>query len=387
MTNYFDVLAQVVVAADSLSISHDSYIGLLKGVCKVLEGISSDKLSEGLHSICGIHVTSLKQILSAPGDSYPDPTLWLDRLAATFRYINPKVDNGKVHPALAVVEEVWPILSRICDKYRADLKIIERCCRCIRFAIRCLGKSAINLLSPLVSQMVSVYGTNPHSCFLYLGSILVDEYGDETGCVPGLTSMTMALCGPAFQLLSKEKGMIEHPDTIDDMFRLCSRCLQKFPVAFLKCDVAIPMIHCAVVASTLEHRDANLSVMKFLKCLVSCVTEKTQDDSQEKLSLVQQILAVHGQNIINGLIQACAGALPSYMVLDVAEVLWEFITFCREETSKWVEVSLQSIQTQIVPGSLIATPQQLQEFHEALIRSANQDAVWKASKRFSRLFR
>jgi len=54
---------------------------------------------------------------------------------------------------------------------------------------------------------------------------------------------------------------------------LC-RCLQKFPVAFLKCDVAIPMIHCAVVASTLEHRDANLSVMKFLKCLVSCVTEK-----------------------------------------------------------------------------------------------------------------
>ena len=78
---------------------------------------------------------------------------------------------------------------------------------------------------------------------------------------------------------------------------------------------------------------------------------------------MQQILAVHGQNIVAGkkkshsfilfpchvsiswaqilhrwclifpfpaLIQACAGALPSYMVLDVAEVLWEFITFCRE---------------------------------------------------------
>ena len=33
------------------------------GVCKVLEVINSpDKLSEGLHSICGIHVTSLKQV-------------------------------------------------------------------------------------------------------------------------------------------------------------------------------------------------------------------------------------------------------------------------------------------------------------------------------------
>lgn len=387
MTKYFDVLAQVVVAADSLSISHDSYIGLLKGVCKVLEGTSLDKLSEGLQSISGIHVASLKQILSAPANSYPDPTLWLDRLAATFRYLNPKVDNGKVHPALTVVEEVWPLLSRICDKYRADLKIIERCCRCIRFAIRCLGKAAINLLSPLVSQMVSVYGTNPHSCFLYLGSILVDEYGNEKGCVPGLISMTMAFCVPAFQLLSQERGMIEHPDTIDDLFRLCSRCLQKFPVAFLKCEIAVPAIHCSVVASTLEHRDANLSVMKFLKCLVSCATEQSQDDFQERLSLVRQILAVHGQNIITGLIQACAGALPSYMVLDVAEVLWELITFCREETSKWVEVSLQSIQTQIVPGNVIATPLQLQEFHQALIGSSNQDAVWKASKHFSRLFR
>ena len=34
-----------------------------------------------------------------------------------------------------------------------------------------------------------------------------------------------------------------------------------------------------------------------------------------------------------GLIQACAGAIPTYMVLDVAEVLWEFISFCREVMS------------------------------------------------------
>ena len=54
------------------------------------------------------------------------------------------------------------------------------------------------------------------------------------------------------------------------------RCLQKFPVSFLKCDIAIPSIHCAVVASIIEHRDANLSVMKFLKCLVSCATEKVR---------------------------------------------------------------------------------------------------------------
>lgn len=38
-------------------------------------------------------------------------------------------------------------------------------------------------------QMVSVYQVYPHSCFLYLGSILVDEYGMEEGCREGLLDM------------------------------------------------------------------------------------------------------------------------------------------------------------------------------------------------------
>ncbi len=41
----------------------------------------------------------------------------------------------------------------------------------------------------LLYQMVSVYQVYPHSCFLYLGSILVDEYGMEEGCRQGLLDM------------------------------------------------------------------------------------------------------------------------------------------------------------------------------------------------------
>ena len=34
-----------------------------------------------------------------------------------------------------------------------------------------------------------LYRVHPHSCFLYLGSILVDEYAELPGCVPGLLEM------------------------------------------------------------------------------------------------------------------------------------------------------------------------------------------------------
>ena len=52
------------------------------------------------------------------------------------------------------------------------------------------------------------------------------------------------------------------------------RCLQKFPVAFLKCEVYIAATHCAAVVKSPEHTNANLSLMKFLKCLISCATEQ-----------------------------------------------------------------------------------------------------------------
>lgn len=52
-----------------------------------------------------------------------------------------------------VFQQVWPVLSRACDKYQGDVRITERCCRCIRFVIRCLGKQSADLLTPLVSQV------------------------------------------------------------------------------------------------------------------------------------------------------------------------------------------------------------------------------------------
>lgn len=47
--------------------------------------------------------------------------------------------------------------------------------------------------SPMLFQMVNVYQVYPHSCFLYLGSILVDEYGMEEGCRQGLLDMLQVL--------------------------------------------------------------------------------------------------------------------------------------------------------------------------------------------------
>lgn len=45
------------------------------------------------------------------------------------------------------------MLSETLNKHSADNRIVERCCRCLRFAVRCVGKGSAALLQPLVTQV------------------------------------------------------------------------------------------------------------------------------------------------------------------------------------------------------------------------------------------
>jgi transportin-3 len=56
-----------------------------------------------------------------------------------------------------------------------------------------------------------------------MGSILVDEYAAEPSCVGGLLQMLSAFIPPTFTLLNQPSGFRNHPDTVDDFFRLCAR--------------------------------------------------------------------------------------------------------------------------------------------------------------------
>lgn len=53
------------------------------------------------------------------------------------------------------------MLSETLNKHSADNRIVERCCRCLRFAVRCVGKGSAALLQPLVTQVGGEGVTSP----------------------------------------------------------------------------------------------------------------------------------------------------------------------------------------------------------------------------------
>ncbi|XP_046572522.1 transportin-3-like [Haliotis rubra] len=393
MIEHFSGLIQIVQAMGTFNLSNDAAIGLLKGTATILGRLPHGKVTEGLQQLCSIQLSPLNKLISEESGpvkhgSINDPTLWLDRLAAVFRFTNPSVSNGQVHPCQPVIQEVWPVLSNACNKYQADVRIIERCCRCIRFAIRCLGKNSATLLTPLVTQMVSLYQVHQHSCFLYLGSILVDEYGTEQGCIPGLLDMLQAFCGPTFKILEEHNGLRNHPDTVDDLFRLCLRFIQRSPASFLQSQMAKPLLCCAIAACSLDHKDANASVMKFLTDFIKCAREKEdKEDFELRKTAVTTLLNDHGQALVHACINACIFCLPTYMIPDVAEVLYELMLIDRATFCVWLETTLTALPTESSGGAITATKKQLTDFHKTVTSAEHLKPVSHAIRDFSRLYR
>ncbi|XP_053506699.1 transportin-3 [Ictalurus furcatus] len=390
MAQHFQGLLHIARSLDSFALNTDAAIGLLKGTALVLARLPLEKIAECLSDLCSVQVMALKKLLSQESSNgkSSDPTVWLDRLAVIFRHTNPFVENGQMHPCQKVIQEIWPVLSETLNAHQADNRIVERCCRCLRFAVRCVGKGSAALLQPLVTQMVSVYQVYPHSCFLYLGSILVDEYGMEEGCRQGLLDMLQALCMPTFQLLEQPNGLRNHPDTVDDLFRLATRFIQRSPVTLLSSSIIVHIIQCAIAATTLDHRDANCSVMKFVRDLIHTgVSNDHEDDFEVRKRLIAQAMQQHGQQLVTQLIHTCCFCLPSYTLPDVAEVLWEIMVFDRPVFCRWLEVALKGLPKEMSGGAVTVTHKQLTDFHKQITSAEECKQVCWAVREFTRLYR
>lgn len=80
----------------------------------------------------------------------------------------------------------------------------------------------------------------------------------------------------AFDFIIKNCSNVEnidelrkHPDTLDDFFRLSLRFLQRCPLEFIESPIFSPIMTLAVTSLNIDHRDANLSITKFLSEFVA----------------------------------------------------------------------------------------------------------------------
>uniref|UniRef100_A0A803W5X3 Exportin-1/Importin-beta-like domain-containing protein n=1 Tax=Ficedula albicollis TaxID=59894 RepID=A0A803W5X3_FICAL len=353
MAQHFSGLLEIARALDSFALSPEAAVGLLKGAPTLGKGPWLWECPSGLISL-------------------PVSPLPLGGINSSRELLSPSC-----HP-----HWIWPVLSETLNKHSADNRISGE------FHINPWGGESSACAASLCPQMVNVYREHQHSCFLYLGSILVDEYGMEEGCRQGLLDMLQALCIPTFQLLEQPSGLQNHPDTVDDLFRLAARFIQRSPVTLLRSQVMIPILQWAIAATTLDHRDANCSVMKFLRDLIHTgLANDHEEDFEVRKELINQVMTQLGQQLVNQLLQTCCFCLPPYTLPDVAEVLWEIMQIDRPTFCRWLESSLKGLPKETTGGAIQVTHKQLTDFHKQVTSAEECKQVCWALRDFTRLFR
>jgi len=437
MAPHLQGLVHILGGIDNLGIKPAAATGLVKGVALVLSQLPHENITAVMKALCELQLGPIRALIqqhqgSAANSSggsgtntsskiakntVSDPVLYLDRLAAILRHIKLNLGQDQVHPCTdVVVSDIWPVVSSVCDTFLGDARIIERTCRTVRFAVRSLGTQSAPLLEPLVKQVVIMYQVQPHSCFLYLGSILVDEYAHLEVCIPGLLEMLSAFLPPTFRLLVPQPDgqpnlsytMRNHPDTVDDFFRLNARFLQRAALPYLKNPLFRSVMECALHAASLEHREANASVMKFFYDLLHAGsrTKEEKADYEERVQLVSKAREEFGAKIVDALVRAVVFNLPSYTYRDVGDVLFELMLLERTSVCRWLEETLKNINERPAPPMALnngaagdngapppppmipqVTKKQLVRFHKDVTSAEDTLTVANAIRDFSKLWR
>lgn len=398
MLNHLESLINMAVSIDNFEIPNDASIELLKGTVVILSNLPSNEMVGPLIKICNIQVEGLQK--AATGNSHEkgniknSPAFWLDRLTAIFRTIKIRTIVNDTHPCQAVVEQSWPVISLVLNKYQKDTKTTESCCRALRFMLRSTEKYSQSILVDVVNTVVNLYRINHMSCFLYLGSILVDIYGIEVEFKTGVIEMMQIFTKEAFDFIIKNCTNVEnldelrkHPDTVDDFFRLSLRFMQRCPLEFIESPIFSPIMTLAVTTLNLDHRDANLSVTKFLSEFIS-ISHKPQIKglNETNMNLVNRVLDEIGYKMIENTINSTINMTTRDTKDGIADVLSEILSTNRKFIDASLINVLKTLRKSNQHGNEIVNEKQLMEVHRKIMQSDSSTEVINALCQLEQLY-
>ncbi|GAA52822.1 transportin-3 [Clonorchis sinensis] len=435
-----------------------------------------------LAQICSVSLECLDKLMTeniaiTGTDTTTDPRVWLDYLAALFRtfgcFLRRLDDGGKqqlgtgtqsigirevgslaqsaqtcLSESLRLVREViWPVVARVLTFYSSRARHMEHTCRLIRFIVRCFSVHLRDLLPEIAEKIVVAYRTGgQHSSFLYLASVLVDEFGEQPDCRFGLVRVYEALGGPTLKLLDGP-ALSQNPHTVEDLYRLCTRLVQRCPVAFLTseevdfnelCNVAVRSLglYCTGPGANDDITDtpssngdpqnnnssssASAAAARFLidlLCFTGQASEVTPTQVAQIISsggqlatpscpsamaaqrvlvwLIQPVSAngpemiqCGGQRLVSAVIQACCLGISEERFPEMADILHQLNVMTKNELFlTWLNTAVTSLPILRADGLVHATMDQINDFKESIMKSSRSSTILQALSVFAVLFR
>lgn len=298
-------------------VSADDSIYLVEALSVVITELPKEHAKKALELLCLPAVTPLQEMIGQGGANFQQIparqlTFHIDRIACIFRNVNlPEV-------VADAVQRLWPLFKTIFDQRAWDMRTMESLCRACKYAVRTSGKYMGITIGAILETIQTLYQQHNQACFLYLSSEVIKIFGSDPSCANYLRSLITILFSHTRKLLTTIEDFTARPDIADDCYLLASRCIRYCPDLFIPSSVFPSIVDCAIVGTTIQHRDACRSILTYL----SDVFDLGNSSNGEKYrSITDSVVFPRGSSITRILIASLTGALPSSRVDEVSYVL------------------------------------------------------------------
>ncbi|KRZ28992.1 Transportin-3 [Trichinella pseudospiralis] len=262
---------------------------------------------------------------------------YLDSISVFFRSAKFEVRSNSRHPFLPVTTELCPFLLQILDVAVADYNITEHCCRSLRYMFRCLERNAL---------IYTMYQKTGFSCYMYLASVLTDQFGDNPEFRPGLQHLFNSLIPISFQELCKKNFSEECYDTLDDFFRLTYRYFSNFPDTFASVELQDVMMKVIVATSRINSDFSFRSMCGFVRVLFEFVSdgisaEQFKNRKEEDLKIINAYVMKIGFELVFTFLKAAVTHICHSVNEAVGEIMLVIATYNRDMYMSWIKQSIQ----------------------------------------------
>jgi len=212
------------------------------------------------------------------------------------------------------------------------------------------------MIQQLMRHLVQAYNQSHQSPFLYAASICVAEYGGarQEHYPPTLQQelyeMVAAMVTTTFSFITSVQACGNHPDVVEELFYLMDRMLTHCSDSFVSSPLLQQMVQAAIMCMNVDHHGAHKGTMKFLDNLMSygltLSGNSNSPERQRQQAMLEQVLNQEGGAMVQNLVRALAGDLPSYSP-KILEILWKLNKLYRGNISvlsQWLSASLMGHQ-------------------------------------------
>jgi len=298
--------------------------------------------------------------------------------------------NGSQEHTARLLQKLEPVSDRTMATFLQDDQLMERVCRCWKYGIRASKQYFKPMIFPLLKCLSDLFPKYPHSSFLYIVCVCVNEFGAEKDCQKLLQAAYEMFTKHGMSKLTSEKAYEEHPDIVGDYYDMQKRYLFHCPQIVFNSDLLENVFQCALVGIGVGHRDACTMLMKFFATFIKMGFELRKNpemfpNSAKALDMLGKIMNKYGYDLTLGLLEGVARRLPFSRIQFCVEVIENLTRCCSPMSKEWFGRALRNFPATEYPSH----EQLLQElFKERPERQEmNSRAVKDVVKNFAKAVR